>query len=92
MLLDKNCILESDKSSRAYRRTWARLIHKIYEADPLTCPKCRGTVRIVSFIEAREVIKTILKHLRLWLAKPRPTAKAHALPAGYIMDHFFNFP
>jgi hypothetical protein len=23
-------------------RTWARLIQKIYEIDPLTCPKCQG--------------------------------------------------
>ena len=24
-------------------RTWARLIQKIYEVDPLTCPKCQGS-------------------------------------------------
>jgi len=61
------------------------------------CPKCRRTMRIISFIEDREVIKTILKHLRLWLVKSRPTPKAHAPPAlnqngsgpaGYILDHF----
>ena len=23
-------------------RTWARLIQKIYEVDPLTCSKCQG--------------------------------------------------
>jgi len=54
-------------------------------------------MRIISFIEDREVIKTILKHLGLWLVKSRPTPKAHAPPAlnqngsgpaGYILDHF----
>jgi len=38
-------------------------------------------MQIISFIEDREVIKTILKHLGLWLVKSRPTPKAHAPPA-----------
>lgn len=32
-------ILEADKSSKEYRKNWARLIQKIYEVHPLTCPK-----------------------------------------------------
>jgi hypothetical protein len=35
----------------AFRKSWARLIQKIYEADPLVCPKCQGSMRIISFIE-----------------------------------------
>jgi hypothetical protein len=35
-------ILESEGSSKEYRKNWARLIQKIYEVDPLTCPKCSG--------------------------------------------------
>ena len=46
-------------------------------------------MRILSFIEDREVIKAILKHLGLWFAKTKPvpylirepTPKAHAPPA-----------
>jgi len=34
------CILESDESSKERWKNWARLIQKIYEVDPLTCPKC----------------------------------------------------
>ncbi|MCX5908013.1 MAG: hypothetical protein NTY64_12745 [Deltaproteobacteria bacterium] len=53
-------------------------------------------MQIISFIEDREVIQTILKHLGLWLVKSKPvpylirepTPKAHALSAGYIMDPF----
>ena len=48
------CILGADKNSKDYRKNWARLIQKIYEADPLTCPKCRGIMRIISFIERIE--------------------------------------
>ena len=33
-------ILELEGSSKEYKRNWARLIQKIYEVDPLTCPKC----------------------------------------------------
>jgi len=45
-------------------------------------------MRIISFIEDREVIQAILKHLRLWIVKSRPTPKAHAPPVGYVLDHF----
>jgi hypothetical protein len=32
------CIIEPDDISPARRKAWARLIQKIYEVDPLTCP------------------------------------------------------
>jgi hypothetical protein len=92
-------ILEADKSSKEYRKKWARLIQKIYEVDPLTCPKCGGVMRILSFIQDREVIQAILKHLGLWLVKLPPDPKAHAPPARnqdgsgqarYVLDHFFQ--
>ena len=58
-------------------------------------------MRIISFIEDREVIKAILKHLGLWFVESRPTPKAHAPPAlnqngsgpaGYVLDHFSQIP
>jgi hypothetical protein len=82
-------IMESNTSSLACRKSWARLIQKTYEADPLICPKCRGNMRIISFIEDRDVIKTILNHLGLWISRSKPPAKAHAPPAReYAMDGF----
>jgi hypothetical protein len=68
-------ILEPDGTSKEYRRNWARLIQKIYETDPLCCPKCQGRMRILAFIEDEEVIKKILKHLGLWEIKERPPPK-----------------
>lgn len=44
-------------TSKEWRQNWARLIQKIHEVNPLTCPKCQGEMR---------VIKKILKHLNLW--------------------------
>jgi hypothetical protein len=34
-------------TSRA-RATWARLIRKVYEADPLECPKTKGPMRVIA--------------------------------------------
>ena len=59
-------LMESDISTRAYRRSWARLIQKVYQVDPLLCPKCRGEMRIISFIEDMGVVEKILRHLGLW--------------------------
>ncbi len=70
------CILEPVESSKKYRKNWARLIQKIYEADPLVCPKCSGKMKVISVIEDSEIIKKILKHLGLWKLKARPPPKA----------------
>ena len=81
------CILEPEGSSKEYRKNWARLIQKIYEIDPLTCPKCQGQMRIIAFIEDEEVIEKILKHLGLWEVKARPPPKVKApSPTIYLDD------
>jgi hypothetical protein len=49
------------------------LYTKDYEVDPLTCPKCNGQMNMVAFIEDWDVIKKILKHLRLRDVKRRAT-------------------
>jgi hypothetical protein len=74
-------ILEPDKSLKERRKNWARLIQKIYKVDPLTCPKCFGTMKVIGIIEDEEVIKKILKHLNLWDIKTRPPPKATCLRA-----------
>ena len=38
---------------------------KVWEADPLLCPKCQKEMRIVSLIDERAVIERILRHLGL---------------------------
>ena len=53
-------------SSQEWRQNWARLIQKVYEVDPLICPKCEGKMRIIGFIEDEQLIKKILIHLGLW--------------------------
>ena len=47
-------------------KRWSYFIRKVYETDPLTCPKCSGEMKIISFIDQPDVIKKILQHLGLW--------------------------
>jgi hypothetical protein len=49
---------------RARRRARARLLRKVYEISPLTCPKCGTEMKIVSVILDPAVIKKILDHIR----------------------------
>jgi hypothetical protein len=48
------------------RAAWARLIRKVYEAEALECPKCKGPMRVIALIENPGVIQRILEHLGLW--------------------------
>jgi hypothetical protein len=38
------------------RRSWAEMIRKVYEIDPLRCPKCGGTMRLIAFITDYQAI------------------------------------
>jgi hypothetical protein len=64
------------------KRAWARLIKQVYEVDPLLCPRCAGTMRIIAFIEQPAVIAKSLAHLGPW-----PLA-AHSPPAGVPVAGF----
>jgi hypothetical protein len=46
--------LPDSPHSAAARSRWARLLARIYEAFPLTCPDCGGDMRILAFITAAE--------------------------------------
>ena len=59
-------VTKNEMSSKEFRQNWARLIQKIYEVDPLVCPKCQGQMHIISFIEELDIIEKILRHLGLW--------------------------
>jgi len=65
------CIIEPAENAKP-NRNCARLIQKIYEVDPLTCPKCQGLMRIISIIEDQEVVNKILGHLGLWQTNQGP--------------------
>ena len=47
------------------RMRWAELIRKVFEVEPLACPKCPGEMKLIAFITERQsgVIEKILAHL-----------------------------
>jgi len=68
---------------RANKRTWAILIKKVWEVDPLKCEKCGGVMKIISIIAAKQadVIEKILKSLGLWsVDTPRAPPKQKEQP------------
>jgi hypothetical protein len=88
-------LIESQGDEKIFRRNWARLIQKIYEVDPLVCPKCQGAMRIISSIKHPLVILDILKYLAIWRVRSRPPPKIHDPPvyagrlaATHIMDGY----
>ncbi len=60
------------KTPFAPSRGWAEMIRKVYEVDPLLCPKCHGQMSIISFIEDHKVIDKIIDHLKLSFKSERP--------------------
>ena len=75
------------------RSTWARLIHKVYEVDPLECPKCKGPMRVIALIDDKTVIRKILTHLGLSVPQtaarkgPGPPAPDPPKPAAQILTY-----
>jgi len=59
---------EASAPARPCNFTWARLIKRVYEVDPLVCSECGATMKVISFIEPpqEDVIERILRHCGLW--------------------------
>ena len=80
-------------TSRIASSTWARLIHKVYEVDPLECPRCKGPMRVIALIDDKAVIRKILAHLGLWAPQiaagrgPGPPAPDPPRPAAPILTY-----
>ena len=49
-------------SHAACRSAWARLIAKVYEIDPLLCPRCGSEMRLIAVITDPAEARTILRH------------------------------
>ena len=53
--------------------TWARLLAKVFQADPLVCRRCGGPLKLVAYVTDALAIRQILEHLDLSpLEKPPP--------------------
>ena len=88
---------EEDSLDRKLARSrWAALIKRVYEVDPLRCPKCNSEMRIIAFIEKHnqdDVIEGILKHCNLWRepvsrAPPKFTLEPEYIPIDEFLADF----
>ena len=57
-------------SNKASRLSWARLIQKVYEVDPLICEKCGHEMKIVAVITNSHEVRKILECLKRNNAPP----------------------
>lgn len=79
------------KRRRIPSAKWRELIKKVWEADPLMCPKCSREMRIISLIDDRQVIKRIIEHLGLWEEGIRVTTGTDP-PGQTIVEPWTNDP
>jgi len=61
-----------EESPRIARRGWAEMIRKVYEVNPLSCPKCQGEMCIISFLTDYAVVERIINPLKLTFVADKP--------------------
>jgi len=86
-------IIEDECPGRL-NRSWARLIQKIYEVNPLLCPHCGKKMKIIAFIEDYKIVKKILDHLRIYefdnkRAPPKVAEDSQEFD-DYIIDDYID--
>jgi len=74
---------EKDNSdfSRETRSSWARLIRKIFEVDPLLCA-CGARMKIVSLITEPRIVDRILRHRESARCKAKDPCEPRAPPGA----------
>ena len=67
---------EEQPKKRRCSPSWARLIAKVFQTDPLVCRRCGGPLKVVAYIAETVAIRRILDHLGLSpLEKPPPDVR-----------------
>jgi len=51
---------------------WAAMIRKVYEVDPMRCPKGGGSMKVVAFITDYAAVDRIIDHLKLTFVAEKP--------------------
>ncbi len=65
--------------------SWAACLKHVYEFNPLECPKCRGPMRIISFLQDESAIIKIMDSLGL-----PPYTAPPPLPKGEQVDELVD--
>jgi hypothetical protein len=81
-----------DKLRRIPAKGWAEMIRKVYEVDPLVCPQCEGTMKVIAFLTDFFVVDRIINHLKLAFIADKPPppriAFQEVLMAAETSDYF----
>jgi len=60
------------------------MIRKVYEVDPMICPRCGGRMRVVAFLTEYAVVDRIIRHLELTFVAEKPPP-AHVFEQTALM-------
>jgi len=87
--------LDEEELRRIPSKGWAAMIRKVYEVDPMVCPRCGGSMKVVAFLMEHAVVDRIIDHLKLVFVAERPPPPQAAFkellwevdpPAGFFPD------
>jgi hypothetical protein len=80
-VIDRAALAPEPVGPRQPRRPipWAELLRRTFQTDVLTCPRCRGTRRVVALVLRSATAQAILEHLRL-PSRPLPLPPATSPP------------
>jgi ribosomal protein S27E len=73
-----------EEPPRVPSKGWAEMIRKVYEVDPLRCPRCGGRMKVIAFLTEYAVVDRIIRHLKLTFAAERPPP-SHVLSEVNLM-------
>jgi hypothetical protein len=79
----------ADWSLRAARYRWAELLRRIFEVDPLACPRCRGPMRTVAvIIDPAVIIRILAQRVRASPQRARsPPSRPRQSPTPTAAGH-----
>jgi hypothetical protein len=63
----------------------AAMSRKVYEVNPMVCPRCGGAMRVVAFLTEHAAVARIIDHLKLTFVAERPPPP-HAAFQELLMD------
>jgi len=76
--------IEVDSPPPRVSSTWAACIKRIYELNPLECPRCKSEMRIIAFLQDPKEISKIIKSLRIEKARaPPPLSRKSKIDDAY---------
>ena len=81
--------LPEDPAQPTAPLTWAQRLKRVFEIDISQCPRCGGTLRVISDVTDPDVIQIVLEHLK---QRAPPTAGPRRAPPSRSEDDGLKFP